>query len=196
MTRKGIVSFIKKNRGSRAAEMLEFALVIPFILILMFGMFDVSKILIMYTEVAYVCSEELNLEVTNNSNPDIKRAARNAQNRLTGWGDVHHREGIQPAKGESIFKGAIIPNGQAEKPIEFLAVSPKQISKQYKNPGTKGAVKKAGNKMGSLVCIDARVPVKMLTPIFGKEAHIYKQTCTVNEATELQNNFDAYPSNW
>ena len=149
-----------RSSSKRAAEMLEFALALPLILIVVFGMLDVTKMLTMYTEIAYYSSLELSEGVTRNREPDIEAVAKRAEDDF---------------KKGSIFRGVV-----AKSSGMFHSNIPNQ---SFQKSSTNGSA------MGIVVCVEANVPIESMTPIFPKTITIHKKTCTVNESTYLKNVF-------
>ena len=158
-----IIDFFSRNKKepkgkNRAAELLEFALAAPVVIMLVFGMLDVSKALIMYTEAGYAMSKELNYEITQNSNPDISRAARNA-------GDTLEKQ--------SIFYGFVRQSDESGNKFSIESRLPNQ-----------GKMKQANSSMGLVVCLDATIPMATTIPLF-ETITISKTTCAINEAPNL-----------
>jgi hypothetical protein len=155
---KRILSLSRERiRSRRAAEILEFALALPFIFTLFFGMFDLTRILTTYTEIAYYSNQELIKEITENSGtPNLNKAAANAK--------------------KAFMEGAIFKGMVDEKGTTF---------KGYPYQDQDFHVGKRGSKLGLVVCIRADVKMDMTAPIFGKSTTITKTSCTINESKEV-----------
>lgn len=155
---KRILSLSKeKIQARRATEMLEFAIVLPFVFLMFFGMFDVTRLLTTYTEVAYYSNQALVKEITESSGtPNLRRAAAEAKNDFMK---------------EAIFRGMIDESGTT-----FTG---------YPYEDQRFSVGKRASKLGLVVCIRANVRVQTTAPIFKNGVTISKTSCTINEAKEL-----------
>lgn len=160
---------LKKRISRRGAEILEFTLALPLLLLITFGMFDLTKVYTMYTEIGYYSTKALMQLSTGGQRDeehyhfkinDIPTAVNIAKNTFAE---------------NSMFRGSIV----------------KGKSKfQFDNKGFKH--KRGASSVGQVLCIKADVPVELSTPLIrdmlaGKEGYftIHKETCTIGEREKI-----------